>query len=158
MNKKVLIFVGLILGSIFVGWFFLGQSLSDPITTGLNTTLIATPLPSTIPSSEISNEPEKSPTLFPSPSPVLSLSPSPISGLKIISWEEIRRHNNSQSCYTAIRGYVYDLTNFMPMHGGGEEAIQKICGRDGTDDFVEQHGGSPKQESLLEKMKIGKIQ
>lgn len=160
MNRKVLILIGLVFGLSLIGWLSFRSSSVEPMTSPYPSVSQQIIQESSVP--ELSFEPKSSPKLSPASSPIFSSSPSvsssPISGFKIISWEEIRRHNNSQSCYTVIRGYVYDLTNFMPIHGGGEEAIQKICGRDGSDDFVEQHGGSPKQENLLEKMKIGKIQ
>ncbi len=70
---------------------------------------------------------------------------------------QVAAHASSASCYTAIRGSVYNLTNWIGQHPGGEEAILSICGRDGTDAFVNQHGGMQQQESILATFKIGTL-
>ncbi len=68
---------------------------------------------------------------------------------------EIARHNGRASCYTAIRGLVYDLTSAINTHPGGPDKILALCGKDGTDAFVNQHGGRPRQEAGLAKLQIG---
>lgn len=70
---------------------------------------------------------------------------------------DIDAHAFSESCYTVIRGSVYDLTDWIAKHPGGPDAILKICGKDGTSAFVGKHGGMEKQENLLATMKIGTL-
>jgi cytochrome b involved in lipid metabolism len=67
---------------------------------------------------------------------------------KTYTMEEISKHNSKESCWTVIRGEVYDLTNWIDKHPGGADKILKICGKDGTDLFVKQHGGKEKQEKF----------
>ena len=75
--------------------------------------------------------------------------------LKSFTATEVAKHNSETSCYTIIRGNVYDVTAFIPKHPGGTEPILTGCGIDNTDVFVKKHGGKEKQETLLETMKIG---
>jgi cytochrome b involved in lipid metabolism len=74
---------------------------------------------------------------------------------KTYTMEEVAKHNSKESCWTVIRGEVYDLTNWIDKHPGGADKILKICGKDGTDLFVRQHGGKEKPEKILEGFEIG---
>lgn len=70
---------------------------------------------------------------------------------------QVAAHNTASSCWTAIRGTVYDLTDWIGKHPGGEANILKLCGTDGTDFFVGKHGGSPPQENRLAVYEIGVV-
>ena len=74
---------------------------------------------------------------------------------KTYTMEEVVKHNSKESCWSVIRGKVYDLTNWINKHPGGADKILRICGKDGTDLFVRQHGGKEKPEKILEIFKIG---
>lgn len=81
--------------------------------------------------------------------------------LRPITLEEIGTHNSKESCWTTIDGGVYDVTNFISKHKGGDK-ILAVCGIDGTDLFT---GKSPMGRihskvatKLLSKMKIGTLQ
>jgi cytochrome b involved in lipid metabolism len=52
---------------------------------------------------------------------------------------DIAKHNSADSCWTVIKGNVYDLTEFITQHPGGERGILKTCGKDGTQDFLGAH-------------------
>lgn len=71
------------------------------------------------------------------------------------SLAQIAQHADAKSCYTTVRGIVYDLTNFITKHPGGANNILKICGKDGTSAFVNQHAGRPSPEQELAGHKIG---
>lgn len=80
---------------------------------------------------------------------------------KIISSAEISSHNNKESCWTTINGGVYDITNFISQHKGGDR-ILNACGTDATDLFT---GKSPLGRvhsqvavKLLSSMQIGILQ
>ena len=49
-----------------------------------------------------------------------------------ISASELGMHNTRHDAWTAIRGTVYDVTEFISNHPGGPAAILKIMGQDGT--------------------------
>jgi cytochrome b involved in lipid metabolism len=76
---------------------------------------------------------------------------------KTYTMEEVAKHNSKESCWTVIRGEVYDLTNWIDKHPGGADKILKICGKDGTNLFVKQHGGKEKPEKILENFEIGTL-
>ncbi len=74
---------------------------------------------------------------------------------KTFTLADIARHSTGTSCYTTVRGKVYDLTSFINQHPGGSDKIMQICGVDGTNAFVDQHGGRPRQERELAGFQIG---
>ncbi len=60
-------------------------------------------------------------------SPVLRLRKGGISHTA----REVALHNSESSCWLVLRGQVYDVTAFIPVHPGGR-AILQGCGRDAT--------------------------
>ncbi|RMF05134.1 cytochrome b5 domain-containing protein [Candidatus Woesearchaeota archaeon] len=72
-----------------------------------------------------------------------------------ITLAEVAAHDNAQSCWTAINGKVYDLTDWISQHPGGAGNILKLCGIDGSSAFMGKHGGNAKAKSTLENYEIG---
>lgn len=70
---------------------------------------------------------------------------------------QVAIHNSERSCWTAISGSVYDLTQFVGQHPGGQQAILSLCGTDGTDAFNAKHGGQPRPVQELAGLKIGTL-
>lgn len=70
---------------------------------------------------------------------------------------QVATHKNAASCWTVISGTVYDLTQWISEHPGGEDAILSICGIDGSEAFNNQHGGEQKQADILATYKIGRL-
>lgn len=60
-------------------------------------------------------------------------------GKKTIHSTELARHNTKESCWVAIKGEVYDLTDFVPNHPGGPDVILKYAGKDVTAIFEPIH-------------------
>lgn len=83
-------------------------------------------------------------------------SAAPVIG-KTFTATDVAKHNSRESCYSIIRNEVYDLTTAIDTHPGGAEKILRLCGKDGTEAFVDKHGGSPRQENALVKLKIGEV-
>jgi hypothetical protein len=54
-----------------------------------------------------------------------------------ISSSEVAANNSEQSCWTIINDNVYDITEYIPRHPGGDE-ILLACGSDGTSLFFER--------------------
>ncbi|MBU3668990.1 MAG: cytochrome b5 domain-containing protein [Candidatus Taylorbacteria bacterium] len=79
----------------------------------------------------------------------------PVTGPTKFTMADIATHNNASSCYTAVRGTVYNLTNFIAKHPGGAANILKICGKDGTDAFQKRHEGRSGPEEELKSHEIG---
>jgi cytochrome b involved in lipid metabolism len=68
---------------------------------------------------------------------------------------QVATHNSAQSCWTIIDGNVYDLTQWIPAHPGGEAAILSICGIDGSSAFHGEHDHAQEQEDILTTFQIG---
>lgn len=68
---------------------------------------------------------------------------------------QVAQHSSQSSCWSAVNGGVYDLTNWINAHPGGPEAILSICGKDGSAAFNAQHGGQARPANELATFKIG---
>lgn len=42
---------------------------------------------------------------------------------------EISKHNTAKSCWVVINDTVYDVTEFLPQHPGGESSILSWAGK-----------------------------
>ena len=119
---------------------------------GPENTPVVTTTPSVPPTTTpTSSAPVPVPVPAPKPKPTPTPQPVPIG----ITMAQVAAHASISSCWTVIRGNVYDLTTWISKHPGGKSAISKLCGRDGTNEFVDQHGGSAQQENTLATFKIG---
>lgn len=84
--------------------------------------------------------------------PVVSNQPT-----TVLTMDEVKKHNSATSCFTVISGKVYDITNWINRHPGGQQAILSLCGKDGTDLFMSQHGGQTRPESVLRSFFIANV-
>ncbi|KAJ0914438.1 putative cytochrome b5-like heme/steroid binding domain-containing protein [Helianthus annuus] len=71
------------------------------------------------------------------------------SDTKILSFEEVSKHNHSTDCWLIISGKVYDVTSFLDDHPGGDQVLVLASGKDATENF-EEVGHT---ENAIEKMK-----
>jgi cytochrome b involved in lipid metabolism len=151
MNKKVSILVGLVVVVIILGgvFYYLNKNKSlekventfPQITTDEATEQIVT-------SSEETSTKVETLTETESPSEPEE---------KYYTMEEVQKHNSRESCWTIVRGDVYDLTKWIDKHPGGDRMILNLCGKDGTQAFERKHGGEEKPEKALEQFEIGKL-
>jgi len=79
------------------------------------------------------------------------------SSTEMYSVANVASHNSSQSCWAIIENKVYDLTQWISNHPGGERAIKEICGKDGSAAFKSEHGRDQMPISILETFKIGEV-
>ncbi|KAF4664579.1 hypothetical protein FOL47_005066 [Perkinsus chesapeaki] len=56
-------------------------------------------------------------------------------GGKVLSAEEVAKHNTDKDCWMIIDDGVYDLTDWAPIHPGGAAAIMSYAGKDGSTQF-----------------------
>lgn len=75
---------------------------------------------------------------------------------KIYTLEEIAEHNNKTSVWLLIHGNVYDVTNFLEEHPGGEEVLLEQAGKHVTEAF-EDIGHSTDARDLMKQYKIGEL-
>ncbi|EGZ10422.1 hypothetical protein PHYSODRAFT_337236 [Phytophthora sojae] len=86
--------------------------------------------------------------------PKPGLTPDELSGLPLISADEVAKHNTKESCWFICRGLVYDATPFLDEHPGGATSILLCGGTDCTDEFESIH--STKAWQMLKKYCIGR--
>lgn len=72
------------------------------------------------------------------------------------SLEEVAKHTKRDDCWIIVRGKVYDVTSYLHLHQGGEEAILRVAGRDATAQVEgPQHPGTV--PALLERFQVGVV-
>eukprot|EP01114_Cavostelium_apophysatum_P014400 TRINITY_DN372_c0_g1_i5.p1 TRINITY_DN372_c0_g1~~TRINITY_DN372_c0_g1_i5.p1 ORF type:complete len:510 (-),score=144.37 TRINITY_DN372_c0_g1_i5:175-1704(-) len=79
-----------------------------------------------------------------------------MASLKTFTREEVAKHNTKGDLWIIIDDEVYDMTKFITVHPGGEQALIDYAGQDATDAFYGLH----RQEVLVKylRFKIGKIE
>ena len=75
---------------------------------------------------------------------------------KIYTLSEVFRHNQENDCWIVIGDNVYDVTNYLNTHPGGDIIIMERAGMDATRVFLDQNHSSA-AKVLLEKYLIGKV-
>ena len=74
-----------------------------------------------------------------------------------LTLEEVQENDTPDSCWAAIDGTVYDLTDWVEEHPGGPARIEQLCGTDATDMFQGQHGGDEGPQNQLAEFEIGEL-
>eukprot|EP00486_Rosalina_sp_Unknown_P003354 CAMPEP_0201564332 /NCGR_PEP_ID=MMETSP0190_2-20130828/2550_1 /ASSEMBLY_ACC=CAM_ASM_000263 /TAXON_ID=37353 /ORGANISM="Rosalina sp." /LENGTH=86 /DNA_ID=CAMNT_0047980367 /DNA_START=95 /DNA_END=355 /DNA_ORIENTATION=+ len=54
---------------------------------------------------------------------------------RVIDISEVAQHNKEDDCWIVIRGKVYDVTEFIEEHPGGEGVLIAYGGTDCTEQF-----------------------
>jgi hypothetical protein len=97
--------------------------------------------------------PTPTPTVTPTPTPTPVVTPSPTG----YTMAQVRANNTAKSCWTAIDGYVYNLTNWISAHPGGAGAILFLCGTDGSNAFKAQHENQSRPAVRLDSYRLGPL-
>ena len=113
---------------------------------------------------EIPGEVARGPVPMATPKPAASVTPSatptpiqtaaPIVGYTMA---QVKANNTAKSCWTAIDGFVYDLTSWISAHPGGSGAILFLCGTDGSNAFKAQHEQQARPAVRLDSYKLGPL-
>ena len=112
-------------------------------------TVTATPTPTPT----VVATPTPTPTVIATPTPTVSATPTPAG----YTMAQVRANNTAKSCWTAIDGYVYNLTSWINSHPGGSGAILFLCGIDGSNAFKAQHENQTKPAIRLDGYRIGPL-
>ena len=112
-------------------------------------TVSATPTPTPA----VVATPTPTPTVIATPTPTVSATPTPAG----YTMAQVRANNTAKSCWTAIDGYVYNLTNWINSHPGGSGAILFLCGTDGSNAFKAQHENQTKPAIRLDGYRLGPL-
>jgi hypothetical protein len=107
----------------------------------------------------VSATPTLTPTVTATPTPTVNATPTPTPTPVVTGYTmaQVRANNTAKSCWTAIDGYVYNLTNWISAHPGGSGAILFLCGTDGTNAFKAQHENQTKPAIRLDGYRIGPL-
>ena len=52
-----------------------------------------------------------------------------------MSWEEVGKHMIASDCWVVVDGSVYNVTDFLVEHPGGDEILIKWSGLDASEKF-----------------------
>eukprot|EP01118_Nematostelium_gracile_P000429 TRINITY_DN1047_c0_g1_i1.p1 TRINITY_DN1047_c0_g1~~TRINITY_DN1047_c0_g1_i1.p1 ORF type:complete len:444 (+),score=96.31 TRINITY_DN1047_c0_g1_i1:144-1475(+) len=74
---------------------------------------------------------------------------------KTFSWKEIVKHKSADDCWMVVKGKVYNVTNWVSKHPGGDLILQG-AGRESTAMFTSYH--PLRIEKQLESFCIGKVE
>lgn len=74
---------------------------------------------------------------------------------RVITWKELALHNRIDDAWIAIKGKVYDVTNFAKRHPGGD-IIFTVAGSDATDVYAGFHASTDSWR-LLPPLCVGQI-
>lgn len=97
------------------------------------------------------------PTVSAAPTPAVSATPTPTPTVAGYTMAQVRANNTAKSCWTAIDGYVYDLTNWISAHPGGAGAILFLCGTDGSNAYKAQHENQSRPAVRLDTYRLGPL-
>ncbi|GMI71803.1 cytochrome B5 isoform B, ARABIDOPSIS CYTOCHROME B5 ISOFORM B [Hibiscus trionum] len=75
---------------------------------------------------------------------------------KLFTLAQVSEHNKPKDCWLIINGKVYDVTNFLEDHPGGDEVLLSATGKDATDDF-EDVGHSDSARDMMAQYYVGEI-
>ncbi|KAF9572233.1 hypothetical protein EC968_010099 [Mortierella alpina] len=77
-----------------------------------------------------------------------------MSEIKTFTDADLAEHGSRESLFLAVGGKVYDCTDFIDEHPGGEEVLFDEAGKDATESF-EDVGHSDEAREIMEKMYVG---
>lgn len=77
-------------------------------------------------------------------------------GVRFFSMEEVKRHNTAESAWLVAGDKIYDATEYIRIHPGGERSILRKSGGvcDCTEDFLFH---SKSGQKLWQKYYVGKL-
>lgn len=76
---------------------------------------------------------------------------------KLVSMEEVSKHNKETDVWMAIRGVVYNVTDFLEDHPGGPDIMMEYAGCDGTIAF-DDVSHSQSALDMLPQYKVGVVE
>lgn len=79
--------------------------------------------------------------------------------IRIFTTEDVEEHTTPQSCWVTRDGKVYDVTQFLSDHPGGDDLILKYAGKDvgGVMKDSTEHEHSDSAYSMLDEFLIGRL-
>lgn len=59
--------------------------------------------------------------------------------MAVIPFEEVKKHNKIDDCWTVVKGRVYDITKVLKSHPGGFSKIYQAAGKKGDSSFGKEN-------------------
>nr|XP_043613488.1 cytochrome b5-like [Erigeron canadensis] len=75
---------------------------------------------------------------------------------KVFGLADVSLHNNNKDCWVIINARVYDVTNFLNDHPGGDNVLLDVAGKDASEEFEEVGHGSAAR-LMLDEYYIGEV-
>ncbi|EGW29974.1 uncharacterized protein SPAPADRAFT_63600 [Spathaspora passalidarum NRRL Y-27907] len=75
---------------------------------------------------------------------------------KVFDHEEVAKHTSHDDLWVVLNGRVYDISQYIDEHPGGEEVILDVAGGDATEAF-DDIGHSDEAHEILKKLYIGDL-
>ncbi|KAH0545250.1 hypothetical protein FGG08_000704 [Glutinoglossum americanum] len=75
---------------------------------------------------------------------------------KELTYDEVSDHNTKKNLYVVIHDQVYDVSNFVDEHPGGDEVLLDVGGLDATEAF-EDVGHSDEAREILSGHLVAKL-
>jgi len=70
---------------------------------------------------------------------------------------EVEKHNKKEDAWIILMGEALDVTKWIPIHPGGEQAIMAYLGKDATEEWVMIHKPGTVEKNLQHVTKKGKV-
>ncbi|AFZ78907.1 Cytochrome b5-like Heme/Steroid binding domain containing protein [Theileria equi strain WA] len=74
---------------------------------------------------------------------------------RIITLEELEKHNTEDDCWIGLEGVVYDVSGYAENHPGGKQEMLRKAGTNVTGFFGSMHQGKEFDEEIKKVKKIG---
>ena len=115
---------------------------------------------------EVEGQVLRGPAPKPTPSPTATqaaLTPAPAPAPAktqeaLYTMAKVKENNSAASCWSAINGNVYNLTQWINSHPGRPAPILGLCGTDGTSSFNARHRGQASPTSILAGYLLGPLE
>ncbi|KAK4046261.1 hypothetical protein OIV83_006184, partial [Microbotryomycetes sp. JL201] len=77
--------------------------------------------------------------------------------LKVLTGDDVAKHNSKDDLWMIINGKVYDLTTFAPNHPGGIKVLLRYAGKDATEEYEPIHPPGTIEEALSPAQQLGPV-
>ena len=74
-----------------------------------------------------------------------------------LSMDEVAKHNKKEDAWVVINGEAIDVTKWIPIHPGGEQAIMAYVGKDATEEWVMIHKPGTVEKNVQHLKMMGKV-
>lgn len=74
-----------------------------------------------------------------------------------LSPDDVAKHNKKEDAWIIVNGDALDVTKWIPIHPGGEQAIMAYLGKDATEEWVMIHKPGTVEKNMQHLKNMGKV-